>query len=48
MAGLPEWVTLANVLIAIGGIEALIGAIPNSWVPYRSIILRLFKAIEQF
>ena len=48
MENLPEWLTLANVLIAIGGLEALIGAVPNSWIPYRSLVLRLFKAIEEF
>ena len=48
MENLPEWLTLANVLIAIGGIEALIVAVPNNWIPYRSLILRLFGAIEEF
>ena len=48
MESLPTWLTLGNVIIAIGGIEALIGAVPNNWIPYRSLILRLFKAIEEF
>ena len=48
MENLPEWVTWTNVIIAAGGIEALIGAVPNNWIPYRSALLRLFKAIEEF
>ena len=48
MENLPAWATWANLIIAIGGIEALIGAVPNNWIPYRSVILRLFKAIDDF
>jgi len=48
MENLPVWLTWQNVLIAIGGIEALIGAVPNNWIKYRSVLLRLFKAIEEF
>lgn len=40
-----EWLTLTNILIAAGILEAALGAIPNNWLPYRSILLRLIKSV---
>ena len=43
-----EYLTLENILIFVAALEAFIGALPNNWVKYRSFILRLLKAIEEF
>jgi len=48
MENLPTWLTWENVLIAIGALVAFMGALPNNWVKYRSVLLRLFKAIDDF
>jgi hypothetical protein len=36
-----------TILILIGALEAFIGALPNTWVPYHSIILKFFKFLEE-
>ena len=43
-----EYLTWENILIFVAALEAFIGALPNNWVKYRSFILRLFKAVEEF
>jgi len=48
MESLPTWLTWENALILIAALETFIGALPNTWIKYRSFILRLFKAIEEF
>jgi len=48
MENLPVWLTLENVLIAVGVLETTLGAIPNNWLPYRSFLLRGITAIVRF
>ena len=48
MENLPTWITWENVLIFVAALETFVGALPNSWVKYRSQILRVFKAVDDF
>jgi len=43
---MPEYITWENVIIVLAALEAAIGALPNNWVPYRSVVLKLFKFLE--
>jgi len=38
-----EWIVAAPIIL--GAVEAIIGTLPNDWVPYRSRILRLLKGL---
>ena len=39
--------TWAIVLVIIAALDAAIGALPNEWIPYRSIILKFFRFLEE-
>ena len=45
---LPLWVTWENVLIAAGILETTLGAVPNTWLKYRSFLLRVIAAVVRF
>lgn len=40
-----NWLVLLPAIIA--GLEVFLGALPNNFVPYRSLILRILKAIDE-
>jgi len=48
METLPVWLTVENVVIFLAALEALLGAIPNNWIKYRSFLLRAIKAVVNF
>ena len=48
METLPVWLTVENVVIFLAALEAFLGAIPNSWIKYRSYLLRGIKAVVNF
>jgi hypothetical protein len=35
------------VVALIPAVEAFLGALPNNWIPYRSRILKVLKAVEE-
>lgn len=42
-----ESITWEMVVVIIAALEAFVGALPNNWVPYHSIVLKFFKFLEE-
>lgn len=37
-----------TILIVLAILEAMLGAVPNDWLPYRSKILQFLKFLEEW